>query len=68
MFALREFLFSFFFLNPAASAVRPASGFWSKLVLESIKKKKEIPQYHNFNLFCELWSSTLRDCNYQGYF
>lgn len=56
MFALREFLFFlFFFLNPAASAVRPASGFWSKLVLESIKKKKkEIPQYHNFNLFCEL--------------
>lgn len=42
MFALREFLFFlFFFLNPAASAVRPASGFWSKLVLESIKKKKE---------------------------
>lgn len=65
----RVSFFLFFFLNPAASAVRPASGFWSKLVLESIKKKKkEIPQYHNFSLFCELWWSTLRDCNYQGYF
>lgn len=49
MFALREFLFFFFFLNPAASAVRPASGFWSKLVLESIKKKNK-RKFHNITI------------------